>query len=84
MHWDLLYVLQMSKPRTSQELAIKAHDMGVTIASHRTSSFYSIKSKRGKVEFRNNVNFSKGTTKEAMYTSISQPIRIIEKPKLGG
>ena len=84
MHCDLLYVLQMSKPRTFQELATTAHDMEVTIASRRTNSFYSIESKRDKVEFEKNVNFSKGTIKEAMSTSISQPIRIMEKPKLGG
>jgi len=84
MNWDLLYVLQMSKPRTFQELATKVHDMEVTIASCRANSFDSIESKRDKVEFEKNVNFSKGITKEAMSTSISQPIRIMEKPKLWG
>jgi len=41
MHWDLLYVLQMRKSRTLQELKTKAHDMEVTIATHRGKSFYS-------------------------------------------
>jgi len=59
MHWDSLYVLQMSKLRTFQELATKARDMGVTIASRRGNSFYSIESKRNKVEFNKNVKFSK-------------------------
>jgi len=36
---DLLYVLQMSKPWTFQELAAKARDMEVTIANHRSTSF---------------------------------------------
>ena len=74
----------MSKPRTFQELATKTHDMEVTIASRYAHSFYSTESKRDKVEFEKNVNFSKGTTKEAMSISISQPIPIMEKPKLGG
>jgi len=30
MAWDLLYVLEMSKPQTFQELATKTHDMEVT------------------------------------------------------
>jgi len=33
MVWDLLYVLQMSKPQTFQELATKAYDVEVIIAS---------------------------------------------------
>jgi len=84
MHWELLYVLQMSKPRTFQELATKTHDMEVTIASRRANSFYSTESKRDKVEFEKNVNFFKGTTKEAVSTFTSQSIRIMKKPKLGG
>jgi len=74
----------MSKPRTFQELATKAHDMEVTIASHCDNSFCSSELRKDKVEFEKNVNFSEGTTKEAMSTSTSQPIRIMEKPKLGG
>jgi len=84
MHWDLLYVLQMSKPRTFQELMTKTHDMEVTIASRCGNSFYSTESSKNKVEFEKNVNFSKGTTKEAMSTSTSEPIRIMGKPKLEG
>jgi len=83
MHWDLLYVLQKSKPRTFQEFTAKAHDMEVTTASRHGNSFYSTESRKDKVEFEKNVNFSKRTTKEAMFTSTSQPIRITRKPKVG-
>jgi len=84
IHWDLLYVLQMSKPRAFQELAIKAHDMEVIIASCRDNFFYSTKSRNDKVEFEKNVNFPKSTMKEVMSSSTSQPIRITGKPKLEG
>ena len=58
--------------------------MGVTIVSHHGTFFYSIESRKDEVEFKNNVNFSKSTTKEMMSTSTSQPIRITGKLKLGG
>jgi len=32
MKWDILYALQVNKPKTFQELATRAHDMKVTIA----------------------------------------------------
>jgi len=72
----------MSKHRTFSEFATKAYDMEVTIASHHDSSFYSIKSKKGNVEFKKIVKLYKNTTKEAMSTSTSQPIWITGKPKL--
>jgi len=49
----------------------KVHDMEVTIAGRYGNSFYSTESRKDKVEFEKNVNFSKGTTKEAMSTSTS-------------
>jgi len=77
-----LYVLRMSKPRTFQELVAKAHDMEVTIASCRGNSFYSTELKTDNIELKKNVKFSKNMTKEAMSTSVSQPVQITGKPKL--
>ena len=57
MEWDLLYILQMRKPRAFQELATKAHDMEVTIANHSGNSFYATELKKDKVEFKKNVKF---------------------------
>ena len=59
MAWDMFYVLQMSKSRTLQELATKAHDMEVTIASRRGSCFIIVESKGDRAEVEKNVKFSK-------------------------
>jgi len=32
MEWDILYALQVNKPKTFQQLATRAHDMEVTIS----------------------------------------------------
>ena len=45
MEWDLLYVIQMSKLLTFQELDTKVYDMEVTIANYRGNSFDFIESK---------------------------------------
>jgi len=52
MEWDLLYVLQMSKPRTFQELATKVHDMEMTIANRRSKppSSYEFKKDKGEIK----------------------------------
>jgi len=69
MAWDLPYVLQMSKSRTFQELATKAHDVDVTITNRHGSSLNVVKSKNDRVEFKKNVKFSKSSTKVMMTTS---------------
>ncbi|XP_009783263.1 uncharacterized protein [Nicotiana sylvestris] len=50
MHWDLLYILQGIKPRTFEELATRAHDMELSIASHGNASPFA-----DQKEFKKNV-----------------------------
>jgi len=52
IEWDLLYVLQISKPQTFQKLATKVHNMEVTIANRRSNSFGFGKLKKDKLEFK--------------------------------
>jgi len=80
MAWDLLYVIQMSKPRNFEELATKAHDMEVAIANHYGSSFSVAESKKDWTEVKKNVKFSKSLTKEVMTVSKAEPVRITGKP----
>jgi len=66
----------MSKPWTFQELATRAHDMVVTIANRRNSSFSVAELKKDRAEFKKNVKFSKNSTKETMTISKAEPFRI--------
>ena len=81
MEWDLLYVLQMSKSRTFQELATKAHDMEMTIANHHGKSSSLPDSRKDKGEFKKNPKSSQSSNKESMATTTGEPIRISGKPK---
>jgi len=79
MMWDLLYVLQLSKPLTFQALATKAHDMEVTIANHRGTSFGFAESKKDKAEFKRNIEFSKNSNKEVMSVFEAEPSELQER-----
>jgi len=52
MEWDLLYILQMSTLRTFQDLAMNAHDIEMTIASHCGKSSFLSDFKKEKVNLR--------------------------------
>ena len=79
MEWDLLYVLQMSKPRTFQGLATKAHDMEMRIANRRGKSSSPYEFKKDKGETKKHSKPSKASTKETMTTSVQKPVRISRK-----
>jgi len=74
MEWGLLYVLQMSKLRTFQELATKAHDMKMTIANRRGQSSSSYEFKKDKGETKKSSKPSKASTKETLVTSAEEPV----------
>jgi len=77
----LLYVSQMSKPRTLQELATKVHDMEMTIANINglLYSYYELKEAKG--EIKKSSKPSKVSIKETMATFIGEPMRISGKPR---
>ena len=72
----------MSKPRTFQKLATKAHDMEMTIANCRSksSSSYEIKKDKGKTK-KSSKPFM-ASVKETMVTSTEGSVRISGKPRL--
>jgi len=82
VEWDLLDVLQMSKPRNFQELATKVHPMEMNIANCRNKSSSSYEFKKNKHATKKSSKPSKASTKESMATSVKEPVRISGKSRL--
>jgi len=70
----------MSKPRTFQELATKAHDIELTIANRRRTSFSVVESKNDGAKLNKNIKFSTSSTKETMTTSKAELVWIMRGP----
>jgi len=51
MEWDFLYILQISKRHTFQELATNVDGIDVTVICHDNSFCFSV-SKKDKIEFK--------------------------------
>jgi len=60
---------------------MKAHDVEMTIASHRSKSSSVPDSRKDKDELEKNPNSSKFLNKESMVALTGEPIRIFGKPK---
>jgi len=71
----------MSKPKNFQELVTKALDMEVTIANCCINSFGFTESKKGRVEWKRNMKFSKNSSTKAMSISTSESNEIMRKLK---
>jgi len=80
MEWNLLYVLQVSKPKTFQELAMKVHDLEMTIISRCSKSSSLSDARKDKGEFKKNLKSSKSSNKESIANSTMEPVRISRKP----
>jgi len=72
----------MSKPRTFQELAIKAHNMEMTIPNHRRKVSPTFEARKEKSDLKKNIKSSKSSTKESMSVTTSEPIRLSGKQRL--
>jgi len=71
----------MSRPRTFQELATKAYDVEMTIASRRAKSSSSSDTRKDTGEFKKNPKSTKSSNKKSMVVSTGEPVQISEKPK---
>jgi hypothetical protein len=80
MHWGLLYILQGIKPRTFKELATRAHDMELSLASRGEKSLPIAEHRKERKDVKKGDKSSKPMIKESMAVA-AEPVRIFAKEK---
>ena len=75
MYWGLLYILQVIKARTFEELATRSHDMEISIANHGGKDLPILEQMKDNKEVKKGGKPYKGTTKKAMAVIIT-PLQI--------